>query len=205
MQKGILLILSGPSGVGKGTVGKQLLTRSGGSMVFSVSCTTRAPREGEENGREYFFITEEKFQSMIQNGEFLEYMNVFGKNHYGTPREYVEKQLNAGRDVLLDIDVNGAMSVKANFPNAIAVMLVPPSMKELRSRLEGRGTETQEAVERRLAEAATELSYMPRYDYIVVNDDIDIAVAQCEQVIESARLRPVYCRDFVDALINEEF
>lgn len=205
MQKGILLILSGPSGVGKGTVGKQLLARSGGSMVFSVSCTTRAPREGETEGKDYFFITEEEFSRMIEAGEFLEYMNVFGKNHYGTPRKYVEEQINAGRDVLLDIDVNGAMSVKTNFPEAVAIMLVPPSMKELRSRLEGRGTEDAEAVERRLAEAKKELSFMPRYDYIVVNDDLDVAVAQCEQVIESARLRPGYISDFVDSLINEDF
>ena len=205
MQKGILLILSGPSGVGKGTVGKQLLARSGGSMVFSVSCTTRAPREGEEDGRDYFFISEEEFGRMVDNGEFLEYMNVFGKNHYGTPRKYVENKIDAGMDVLLDIDVNGAMNVKKNFPDAVSIMLVPPTMKELRSRLEGRGTETREAVERRLAEAKTELSYMPRYDYIVVNDDLDVAVAQCEQVIESSRLRPVYCSEFVDSLINEDF
>lgn len=205
MQKGILLILSGPSGVGKGTVGKMLLARSGGSMVFSVSCTTRAPREGEQDGKDYFFISDEEFDRMIADGEFLEYMNVFGKNHYGTPRKYVESEINAGRDVLLDIDVNGAMNVKQNFPDAVAIMLVPPSMKELRARLEGRGTEEQDVIERRLAEAKKELSFMPRYDYIVVNDDLDLAVAQCEQVIESARLRPVYCSDFVDALINEDF
>ena len=174
-------------------------------MVLSVSCTTRAPREGEEDGKDYFFISEEEFSRMIDADEFLEYMNVFGKNHYGTPRKYVEAQIDSGRDVLLDIDVNGAMNVKKNFPDAVAIMLVPPTMKELRSRLEGRGTETQEAVERRLGEATTELSYMPRYDYIVVNDDLDVAVAQCEQVIESARLRPVYCSDFVDTLINEDF
>ena len=205
MQKGILLILSGPSGVGKGTVGKRLLKRSGGSMVFSVSCTTRAPREGEEDGKDYFFISDEEFERMIAEDEFLEYMNVFGKNHYGTPRKYVESKLDAGCDVLLDIDVNGAMNVKKNFPDAVAIMLVPPSMKELLARLEGRGTEDREAVERRLKEAKKELSFMPRYDHIVVNDDLDVAVAQCEQVIESARLRPVYCSEFVNTLINEEF
>ncbi len=205
MQKGILLILSGPSGVGKGTIGRLLLERSGGKMDFSVSCTTRAPRPGEEHGREYFFITDEEFDRMIENDEFLEYMNVFGRNHYGTPRAYVEERLNAGFDVLLDIDVNGAMNVKKNFPDAVAIMLVPPSMKELRSRLEGRGTETREAVERRLAEAKKELAYMPRYDFIVVNDDLEAAVNECEGVITACRRRPVYCSEFVDDLINEEF
>ena len=205
MQKGILLILSGPSGVGKGTVGKRLLERYEGSMSFSVSCTTRSPRPGEVDGREYFFITEERFREMIDGGEFLEYMNVFGRNHYGTPRSYVESEINAGRHVLLDIDVNGAMNVKENFPDAVAIMLVPPSMKELRARLEGRGTEAQEVVERRLAEAKKELQYMPRYDFIVVNDDLDLAVEQCAKIIECSGMRPGYLSEFVNSLLDEEF
>ena len=204
-MKQLVIAIDGPAGVGKGTVAKRLLARSGGNMVFSVSCTTREPRPGEVDGKDYFFITEEEFNRMVSKAEFLEYMNVFGKNHYGTPRKYVQQQLDAGRDVLLDIDVNGAMNVKRNYPDAIAVMLVPPSMAELRSRLEGRGTEDAEAVERRLGEAKKELSFMPKYDYIIVNDDLDFAVAQCEQVIESARLRPGYISDFVDSLMNEEF
>ena len=205
MQRGILLIISGPSGVGKGTVSKALLEGSNGGMVFSVSATTRSPRPGEENGREYFFVSGEEFDRMIEEGEFLEYMNVFGRNYYGTPRKYVEEQLAQGRDVLLDIDVNGAMKVKENCPEAVAIMLAPPSMKELRRRLENRGTEEQEVIERRLAEAKSELSRMAKYDYVVVNDDLNVAICQCRQIVESSKLTPSYCVDFVNDLINEDF
>ena len=174
-------------------------------MVFSVSATTRAPRPGEEHGREYFFITKEEFDRMIEADEFLEYMNVFGRNYYGTPRIYVEEQLAEGRDVLLDIDVNGAMKVKENCPEAVAIMLAPPSMKELRRRLETRGTEEQPVIERRLAEAKSELSRMAEYDYVVVNDDLETAISQCRMIVESSKCTPDYCVEFVNDLINEDF
>ena len=125
MKKGILLIVSGPSGVGKGTVSKALLNGSNGEMTFSVSATTRAPRPGEVHGVDYFYVSKEEFDRMIEDGEFLEYMNVFGRNYYGTPRKYVEEQISMGRDVLLDIDVHGAMNVKKNYPEAVAIMLAP--------------------------------------------------------------------------------
>lgn len=205
MKKGILVIVSGPSGVGKGTVAKALLEGSEGQMVFSVSATTRKPRPGEEHGREYFFISDEEFEQMILDGEFLEYMHVFGRNFYGTPKSYVEEQLEMGHDVLLDIDVNGAMKVKENRPEAVAIMLAPPSMKELRRRLESRGTEEQPVIERRLSEAKSELSRMKEYDYVVVNDDLELAIEQCKNIIESCKLTPDYCIDFVDSLIEEDF
>ena len=174
-------------------------------MVFSVSATTRAPREGEVHGREYFFVSAEEFDRMIANGEFLEYMKVFGRNNYGTPRKYVEEQLAIGHDVLLDIDVNGAMKVKENCPEAVLLMLAPPTMKELRRRLETRGTETQEVIERRLAEAKSELSRMAEYDYVVVNDDLEVAINQCREILDSAKHTPAYCADFVNNLISEDF
>lgn len=205
MKSGILFIISGPSGVGKGTVAKALLNGSEGQMVFSVSATTRAPREGEVHGREYFFVSAEEFDRMIANGEFLEYMKVFGRNNYGTPRKYVEEQLAIGHDVLLDIDVNGAMKVKENCPEAVLLMLAPPTMKELRRRLETRGTETQEVIERRLAEAKSELSRMAEYDYVVVNDDLEVAINQCREILDSAKHTPAYCADFVNNLISEDF
>ena len=205
MKSGVLFIISGPSGVGKGTVAKALLNGSEGQMVFSVSATTRAPREGEVHGREYFFVSAEEFDRMIANGEFLEYMKVFGRNNYGTPRKYVEEQLALGHDVLLDIDVNGAMKVKENCPEAVLLMLAPPTMKELRRRLETRGTETQEVIERRLAEAKSELSRMAEYDYVVVNDDLEVAINQCREILDSAKHTPAYCEDFVNNLISEDF
>lgn len=205
MKKGILFIVSGPSGVGKGTVSKALLEGSNGEMVFSVSATTRSPRPGEVHGREYFFVSDDEFNRMIDEGEFIEYMKVFGRNNYGTPRKYVEEQLNMGHDVLLDIDVNGAMKVKENCPEAVAIMLAPPSMKELRRRLETRGTEEQPVIERRLAEAKTELSRMGEYDYVVVNDDLDSAIEKCRMILETSKSTPQYCSDFVDALIAEDF
>lgn len=198
-------MISGPSGVGKGTVAKALLESGEGNMVFSVSATTRAPREGEVHGREYFFVSEEEFDRMIAEGEFLEYMKVFGRNYYGTPKKYVEEQLSLGHDVLLDIDVNGAMNVKANSPDAVLLMLAPPTMKELRRRLETRGTETQEVIERRLAEAKIELDRMAEYDYVVVNDDLSAAIEQAKMILEVSKLRPSYCADFVEGLIQEDF
>lgn len=205
MKKGILLIVSGPSGVGKGTVSKALLNGSDGEMTFSVSATTRAPRPGEVHGVDYFYVSKEEFDRMIEDGEFLEYMNVFGRNYYGTPRKYVEEQISMGRDVLLDIDVNGAMNVKKNYSEAVAIMLAPPSMKELRRRLETRATETQEVIERRLAEAKSELSHMADYDFVVVNDDLELAIEQCRRIIETSKLTPSYCEDFVNTLIEEDF
>ncbi|MCH5279297.1 MAG: guanylate kinase [Christensenellaceae bacterium] len=202
-KKGLLLVLSGPSGVGKGTVAASLLDKHN-DICFSVSATTRQIRPGEQEGVSYFYKSVEEFNSMIANNEFLEYMCVFGKNYYGTPRAYVENKLNQGMNVLLDIDVQGAMSVKANYPEAVMVFIAPPSLSVLRSRLVGRATETPEAVERRLAECKTELAYIPKYDYVVVNDDLNAAVEAIECILSSAKCASNRNNDLLQQLMNEE-
>ena len=186
--KGVLIVLSGPSGVGKGTVCKELLARNP-QVKLSVSATTRAPRPGEVEGVSYFFKTREEFERMIAAGEFLEYMDVFGMNYYGTPRAYVERQLAAGNDIVLEIDVKGAMNVKRLCPEAVLVFIAPPSMETLKKRLVGRGTETAEAVERRTQEAFAEMKLLPEYDYAVVNDVLEDAVCSVETIIKAERLR----------------
>ncbi len=203
MKKGILLVLSGPSGVGKGTIGAELL-RNHDDLCFSVSATTRAIRDGETEGVNYFYKSAEEFNRMVENDEFLEYMCVFGKNYYGTPRAYVESKLNSGTSVLLDIDVKGAMKVKENMPEAITIFIAPPSLKVLRDRLIGRATETPEAIERRLAECKTEIGYIPKYDYVIVNDDLMTAVKTIESILISIRCRPEYNAGLAKALIGEE-
>lgn len=186
--KGVLIVLSGPSGVGKGTVCKALLARNP-QVKLSVSATTRALRPGEVEGVSYFFKTREEFERMIAAGEFLEYMDVFGTNYYGTPRSYVEQQLAEGNDIVLEIDVKGAMNVKRLCPEAVLVFIAPPSMETLKKRLVGRGTETEEAVERRTKEAFAEMRLMPEYDYAVVNDMLEDAVSSVETILKAERLR----------------
>ena len=186
-KKGLLFVISGPSGVGKGTICKKLLERRK-ELKLSVSVTTRAPRPGEIEGVNYFFRSEEQFQDMIERDEFLEYMCVFGKNHYGTPKAYVAEQRAQGNDVILEIDVNGALNVKKRCPDAVMIFIAPPSMETLKKRLVGRGTETEEAVERRFAEAGKELAAAGEYDYIVVNDSLDKAVNDTESILVSERL-----------------
>lgn len=196
-RKGLLLVLSGPSGVGKGTVGHVLMERNP-NISFSVSCTTRAPRPGEIDGLHYFFKTEEEFERMIDEDAFLEYARVFGTYSYGTPRAYVEQQLLAGQDILLDIDVQGALKVKRACPEAVMMFLAPPSMSALKSRLVGRGTENQEAVERRYREAYAELAHIKEYEYLIVNDVLDKAVKELEQIIAAERLRVFRNEDFIE-------
>lgn len=192
--KGVLIVLSGPSGVGKGTVCKELLARNP-QVKLSVSATTRAPRPGEVEGVSYFYKTKEEFERMIEAGEFLEYMDVFGMNYYGTPRAYVEEQIALGNDILLEIDVKGAMNVKKIAPEAVLVFIVPPSMETLKARLVGRGTETEEAIARRTAEATAEMQLLPRYDYMVVNDVLTDAVNEVETILAAERLRVSRCMD----------
>lgn len=202
-DRGYLIVLSGPSGVGKGTIGAKLL-ESHDDMCFSVSATTREIREGEQEGVNYFYKTKEEFEEMIQKNEFLEYMQVFGKNYYGTPREFVEDKLEKGMCVLLDIDVQGAMVVKKNYPNALLIFIAPPSLEELHRRLVGRGTETMEAVERRFAQAKTEFTYVNNYDYVVVNDDLELAIRDVESILRTRELSSFSYKSQVFDILNAE-
>lgn len=179
-MRNVLLIISGPSGVGKGTIVKELV--KSGKYSLSVSCTTRKARPGEVDGREYFFISREKFQQMIDSDGFIEYNNHFG-NYYGTPRGFVEERLKTN-DVILEIEVNGALQVKTKHPEAILIMILPPDKNELRARLVGRNTESEDNIEERLQRMDYEVSLEDKYDYIVINDDLQTAVNNVEQIIE---------------------
>jgi guanylate kinase len=184
-KKGKLFILSGPSGAGKGTICKELLQRAEpDSLCLSVSMTTREPRNGEEEGVHYFFVDEETFTSEIDNGGLLEYAEVYG-NHYGTPKAKVLEKLNKGIDVLLEIEMQGALKVKKNYEDGVFIFILPPSMAELRKRITGRGTETRDVIDFRMSKALGEISYIDKYDYVVVNDDLDEAVSRVQAIIKA--------------------
>ena len=187
-RKGLLLVISGPAGVGKGTINISLISRNS-DIRMSVSATTRPPRPGEIDGVHYFFKTEEEFQKMIESGAFLEYMRVFNTHYYGTPKSFVEQELAEGRSVILEIDVQGAMRVKAAYPDAVLIFIAPPSMSELKSRLIHRGTESSEAIDRRFETAYQEMKYINQYDYVVVNDILDLAIARTEDIIVAERCK----------------
>ncbi len=200
-REGLLLVVSGPAGVGKGSINQALIQRNS-DIRMSVSATTRAPRPGEINGVHYFFKTEEEFKKMIDEGAFLEYMRVFNTHYYGTPKSFVEQELKEGRSVVLEIDVQGAMRVKAAYPDAVLIFIAPPSMSELKTRLIGRGTESAEAVERRFETAYQELDYVNQYDYVVVNDILDLAIARVEHILSAERCRSVRNGELIEKLMG---
>ncbi len=187
MAKGFLMVLSGPSGSGKGTVSKALMEKRD-DIVFSVSATTRKPRVGEIDGENYFFLSEEKFQSMVENNEFLEHAFVH-TNYYGTPKKFVMEEIEKGEIVLLEIDVQGALQIKKNYKEAVFIFLLPPTMDELRERIVKRGTETEEDINTRFSNAFKELDFVGEYDFFVVNDKVENAVDDIEAIIHSERLR----------------
>ncbi len=184
-KKGLVVVLSGFSGAGKGTIMKHLLNKYPGMYNLSISATTRGKRQGEEEGREYFFKTREEFDQMVANDEFLEHAT-FNGNSYGTPKAYVQKLIDEGKDVILEIEVNGALQVKKIFPDALLLFVTPPSATELKNRLVGRGTETADVVAQRLSISSRESLLMPKYDYLVINDQIDESVERVHMIIQSA-------------------
>ncbi len=186
-ENGILFVLSGPSGVGKGTVRKKLFERAD-DLAYSISMTTRERRAGEQDGVDYFYKTHEQFEKLIADNELLEHAR-FVNNYYGTPRKYVEDTLAAGKDIFLEIEVQGAMQVKENFPKGVFIFLFPPSLEELKDRIMSRATESPDAVLKRLKEARSEIEMMDAYDYVVVNDDVERAVTKIQSIIQSEHCR----------------
>ena len=194
-QRGILTVLSGFSGAGKGTLVKALMQKYNG-YALSVSATTRQPREGETDGVSYFFRTVEEFQQMIEENAFIEYAR-YVENYYGTPRAYVEEMLNQGKDVILEIEIQGAQKVKEQYPDATMLFVTTPDAETLKQRLTGRGTETQEVILSRLARAVEEARGIELYDYLIINDDLDTAVEQMHALIQSQHFRTANNTDLI--------
>ncbi|EJJ6374627.1 guanylate kinase [Staphylococcus pseudintermedius] len=187
-EKGLLIVLSGPSGVGKGTVRKRIFDDPHTSYKYSISMTTRQMREGEQDGVDYFFKTREEFEKLIEADEFIEYAEYVG-NYYGTPVQYVKDTMNAGHDVFLEIEVEGAKQVRKKFPDALFIFLAPPSLDHLTERLIGRGTESKEKIESRVKEAKKEVEMMNLYDYVVVNDEVDLAKDRIQSIVDAEHLK----------------
>ncbi|WP_079508380.1 guanylate kinase [Mesobacillus jeotgali] len=187
-EKGLLIVLSGPSGVGKGTVRKELFSQPDTAFEYSVSATTRLPREGERNGVDYFFKTREEFEEMIREDQLLEYAEFVG-NYYGTPVEYVRETLDAGKDVFLEIEVQGASQVRRKFPEGLFIFLAPPSLSELENRIVTRGTETEDIIKGRMKAAREELDMMELYDYVVENDQVERAAARVKSIVVAEHCR----------------
>jgi len=186
-EQGLLIVISGPSGAGKGTICTALMEREP-NLRYSVSATTRLPRQGEVDGKNYLFMDKEKFIVLREQGEFLEWAEVYG-NFYGTPRKNVEAMLNKGYDVILEIDIQGALQVKEKFPQGVFIFILPPSLEELETRITKRGTDTKDVIARRMSAAVKELAYVSEYDYVVVNDQVDAAVQRVRAIITAEKCR----------------
>ena len=201
MSKGVLTIVSGFSGAGKGTVMKGLLANYD-NYALSISATTRRPREGEQDGREYFFKTREEFEQMIAEGAFIEYAQ-YVENYYGTPKAYVEEQLANGKDVLLEIEIQGALQVKKLRPDALLIFITPPSAEILEQRLTGRGTETPEVIAMRMNRAVEEAAYMDAYDYIIINDQLEDCIEKTPRLLQSQHAASSLQSEFICRIQKE--
>ena len=200
-HKGILVIISGFAGTGKGTIVKGLLEKYD-QYAISVSMTTRSPRVGEEHGKSYFFVSQEEFEKTIEDNGLIEYAR-YCDNYYGTPKAYVEQQLAAGKDVILEIEIQGALKVKEQFSDALLLFVMPPSAKILKERLVGRGTETPDVVDKRMKRAYEESQGIEKYDYIVVNDEVDKCVEKTHNIIMAAKNKPSRNEEFINTIRNE--
>ena len=200
-KKGILMVISGFSGAGKGTLVKKLL-QNYDNYALSVSMTTRKPREGERDGVEYFFVDRGKFEETIANNGLIEYAT-YCDNYYGTPKAYVEEQLAAGKDVILEIEIQGALQIKKLFPESLLLFVTPPTAAELERRLKNRGTETEEVIAKRLSRASEESEGMDAYDYIVINDDLQACVKELHGIVQAARREPVRTKAFIEEIQKE--
>lgn len=200
-KRGILIVISGFSGAGKGTLVKRLINDYD-NYALSVSMTTRAPRPGEQDGVDYFFVSKEKFEQTIEEGGLVEYAQYVG-NYYGTPKAYVEQKLNEGKDVILEIEIQGALKIKEQFREALLLFVMPPSAEELKNRLLKRATETEDVVNNRLKWATEEAEGIDKYEYIVINDDLDICVKELHSLIRAAHFAAVRNEDFIEKLKKE--
>ena len=187
-ERGLLIVFSGPSGVGKGTVRQEIFSTPDHKFEYSVSMTTRTQRPGEVDGKDYFFRSREEFEELIRNGQMLEYAEYVG-NYYGTPLTYVNETLDKGIDVFLEIEVQGALQVKKKVPDAVFIFLTPPDLNELQERLVGRGTDSEEVIAQRIERAREEIALMSKYDYAIVNDEVPLAAERVKRVIEAEHFR----------------
>ena len=200
-KKGILIVVSGFSGAGKGTLMKEIMKQYD-NYALSISATTRKPREGEVDGREYFFRTVDEFEKMIAQDELIEYAK-YVDNYYGTPRAYVEQKLEEGKDVILEIEIQGALKVKEKFPETLLLFVTPPNVEILRNRLIGRGTETMDVIEDRMKRAIEESKGMENYDYLVVNDDLQVCVEEMHHIIQGEHERTFRNKEFIEQIKRE--